>query len=234
MDLRTARFKRRQALRTPTFRTRAARTRRARSGAFCLYAALCAGLAPAAQADVYQWVSSSGSLVFTDDAGAFGRAATGSNAAARNPQPGAASLQVLSSERPKRPDVRVPFRHTSNLIQVTARLNSRLNASFLVDTGASEVVLPLALAEHLGFCAQCPHERATVDVTGVGVKLELPVMWLERISLGSAEVSRIRAIVDPHSQVALLGGEFLKHFVYTIDLDSGVLQLQPRAVRQSD
>jgi predicted aspartyl protease len=182
--------------------------------------------APRARADVYQWTSPSGSVVFSDDASAFAAARP-----AQEREVSKRSLQTVAAALPRESsrEVRVPFQFSGNLIHVTARLNGRVDAPFIVDTGTSHLMIPLRVAEQLGFCKKCKNE--STRVAGVGGMTEMPVMWIEVLSLGSAQVQRVQAVVNENIQFGLLGGGFLNHFIYTVDLDANELQLRRRAAK---
>jgi clan AA aspartic protease (TIGR02281 family) len=173
-----------------------------------------------AAAQVYQWTSSTGSIVISDSRTAFG--ANVPHAVARqNVKPLSSSTQ----ERATR-ETRVPFQILYQLIQVSAQINSTITAPFFVDSGATDVIIPLALAEQLGFCAKCPHERTWVE--GITGRVELPTMWIDRLSVGSIHISRVKVLVSEHIQAGLLGASFLNRFAYTVDLDARELRLRAR------
>jgi aspartyl protease family protein len=77
---------------------------------------------------------------------------------------------------------------------------------FLVDTGASVVVLSREDAQRAGL--QLPSERATA--MGVGGPVEVVPVMLERIAVGGIEARGVQAAVAEDLPVSLLGQSYLQ------------------------
>ena len=77
---------------------------------------------------------------------------------------------------------------------------------FLVDTGASMVVLTEADAQRAGI--QLPSERALA--MGVGGPVEIAPVTLDRIAIGGIEARGVQAAVAEQLPVSLLGQSYLQ------------------------
>ena len=123
----------------------------------------------------------------------------------------------------------IHFTPGARRIPVTALLNSSREQNFLIDTGATNVTIPLKTAEELGFdlSGQVPAHR--VSTAGGGV-----MAWeieLEEIELAGWSLSGIKALVldiPGQPDLGLLGLDFLNNFVVNIDSEAGVLLLEPK------
>lgn len=104
-----------------------------------------------------------------------------------------------------------------------AQING-VSANFVVDTGASNVVMSTAQADQLGLDYRAG-QRETV-ATANGVTLAYGI-GLDSVRVGSVEVYNVHATVVPTSAtVILLGNSFLAHFQMT--QENGELVLEKR------
>ena len=122
-------------------------------------------------------------------------------------------------DRPVR--VRVHRAGTAMLVQV--RLDGRVVAPFLIDTGASDVVIPAAVAHELGL----PESGRTQVYRTANGLVEHPVVMLRSVELGGAMARDVPASVSPTMEVGLLGLSFFNRFTYQIDAAAGVVTLIP-------
>jgi len=199
--------------------------------------------AAVSHADVYRWVDASGQLHFTTEIhevpaqqrGAAERAAASPAAASGTlPRASAAPAALAAAPRASRRSsatsavytVEVGRVGTSMIVPV--RLNDRVTAPFLIDTGATDVLLPQAVAEELGIRIG-PDTRRVRYATANGV-VEHPVVTLESVDLGGARVEGVPASVSPSLSVGLLGLSFFNHFTYEIDAAQGLVRLRPNAL----
>ncbi len=83
---------------------------------------------------------------------------------------------------------------------------------FLLDTGATHVVIPLHIANRLGLEAGQTNHSITANGTVTTYATEL-----DRISIGTIELRHISAAINPntHEDVILLGMTFLKHLEFS-------------------
>jgi clan AA aspartic protease (TIGR02281 family) len=111
--------------------------------------------------------------------------------------------------------LRIPFERRGDVMVVDVTLNDRVSAPFLVDTGASDVSIPAALADRLGIQIgpETPYRRYTT-ANGVIAK---PVITLDSVQAGEARLEQVRASVSSTMDVGLLGGAFFNNFTFQID-----------------
>ncbi len=192
--------------------------------------------AAVSHAEVYRWVEASGELHFTTELhevpaqqrgaaerGAASRAATSGTLSRASAAPALAAASRRSSAASSVYTVEVGRAGTSMIVPV--RLNDRVTAPFLIDTGATDVLLPQAVAEELGIRIG-PDTRRVRYATANGV-VEHPVVTLESVDLGGARVEGVPASVSPSLSVGLLGLSFFNHFTYEIDAAQGLVRLRP-------
>jgi clan AA aspartic protease (TIGR02281 family) len=211
--------------------------------------ALAIGLlaAPASRADVYRWVDESGRTHFTTElheVPANKRAAA--QEAASAPAKQGPTLQTFGTGAAGQPlrtlvqqakrsvgastvfTVQVERAGTSLIVPV--RLNDRVVAPFLIDTGASDVLLPQSVADQLGIEINADTRRVRYS-TANGV-VENPVVMLDAVDLGGARVEGVPASVSPSLGVGLLGLSFFNHFTYEVDAAQGVVRLRPNQLAE--
>jgi clan AA aspartic protease (TIGR02281 family) len=104
-------------------------------------------------------------------------------------------------------------------------LNDQVEAPFLVDTGASGISIPDAIARRLGVRIDADTPRIPVQ-TAAGIVAE-PLIELDSVQVGAARVERLSALVNSSMDVGLLGGTFFNNFVYQVDAAAGVITLRP-------
>ena len=122
----------------------------------------------------------------------------------------------------------IQFTPGTRAIQVAATLNNSIQQQFIVDTGASTVTIPSSTAERLGLAiGNNPLRR----VTTAGGVIEVPEVVLPSITVNDYEVDDVTALViDIPSQpdLGLLGLSFLDRFRMDLNVENGVLILEPR------
>jgi clan AA aspartic protease (TIGR02281 family) len=179
-------------------------------------------------AEIYRWTDVEGRVHFTQDLSqvpAAHRSAAEQGAAA----PRTDRLQIYSTSpaadratvraRSRGPRfgemLRIPFERRGDVMVVEVTLNDRVSAPFLVDTGASDVSIPAALADRLGIQIgpDTPYRRYTT-ANGVIAK---PVITLDSVQAGEARLEQVRASVSSTMDVGLLGGAFFNNFTFQID-----------------
>ncbi len=138
-------------------------------------------------------------------------------------------LRVSPPARPAAPEIiKIERRHSENYIEavLTGPNGHLLPLKFLVDTGASTLVLPRSLAVPLGYAAD--QLRSVHVQTANGKTMGLTTM-LQSVRVGEAETARVAVtFVEDHllGGKLLLGMSFLSRFRMTIDGSNGVLQLE--------
>lgn len=200
-----------------------------------------------AVAEVYRWTDENGRVHFTQDLGqvpprhrrqAEQAAAQPERSRVQTYSTGAASpgdpergVSAPSEARDDGRIYRIPVQRAGTSMLVPVRLNGRVTAPFLIDTGASDVLVPKAVADRLGL-ASGSEARTKRYSTANGI-VEHPVVMLSSVSLGGATVEDVPASVSPHMEVGLLGLSFFNHFTYNVDAASGIVTLQRNRLASS-
>lgn len=205
---------------------------------FALIACL---LALPAEAELYRWIDAAGRLHVTahlDEVppehrpGAAVAASTPSRVqsfASRSPRSEPARAAVSDAKpAPGSGAVHVRVQRAGTGMVVQVRLNERVTAPFLVDTGASDVLLPKKLADDLGI--KTGPETRTVRYTTANGIVEHPIVMLDSVDLGGARVEDVPASISPNMEVGLLGLSFFNHFTYRVDAAAGVITLSPNGM----
>jgi clan AA aspartic protease (TIGR02281 family) len=191
----------------------------------------CLGLAAPATSEVYQWVDENGSISFSDRLHRVPQAAR-STLVRRSSEPETAFLAATGGTDRDRPNSRngvfvVPFERMDALIQVSVRLNEEVTAPFYVDTAASSVVIPAALAARLDLD---PDSAAKIRYarTANG-RVPMSAARLTSVDLQGAAVEDVSCLISDQLEVGLLGASYLRHFKYTVDNAAQTLVLEPLA-----
>lgn len=126
----------------------------------------------------------------------------------------------------------IPLKHAGGLFLVTARINEQVTTNFIVDTGATVVMISETLADQLGLDYVNKPKQRIVTASGF---LESPRILLGSIHVpdeGGVGATNIAAHVAtlpdaPPTIGGLLGQSFLRHFHVTIDAERAVMHLRP-------
>lgn len=123
--------------------------------------------------------------------------------------------------------ITVPVRFAGRAAIVSALLNHNVNASLIIDTGATVTVISRRLANNLSI-------RPTGTMLGhtVGGPIAAPVARLASLKIGAAEVNELSVIVhdfSPNPSIdGLLGMDFLGQFQVSLDSQKQLLGLFPK------
>jgi clan AA aspartic protease (TIGR02281 family) len=207
------------------------------------FASLLAWLVAASGAgQIYRWTDDEGRLHATSDPSqvpARHRAEAEADAAAPRSQDRLQRIEspARSARRTPRPTARgrdavytIPVERAGTSLRVVATLNGRVNAPFLVDTGASDVVIPRAVADRLGLSIT-ESTRTQLYQTANGI-VEAPVVVLDSISLGGAIAEGVSASVSDQMPVGLLGLSYFNRFSYHVDPAAGLVTLRPNQLAE--
>jgi clan AA aspartic protease (TIGR02281 family) len=189
--------------------------------------------APAgAGAEVYRWTDDEGREHFAGSlaevppaARAEAEAAAGRAAPSRFQSFDSPAAPPAAATRPARRGaaLHIPYEQHGNAMLVHVRLNDRVTAPFLVDTGATDVVVPAAVAERAGVMIGADTPRQTY-ATANGL-ISQPVVVFEAVEVGEARVESVRGSVSDSMGVGLLGTSFFNHFTMQIDPAARVITL---------
>ena len=97
------------------------------------------------------------------------------------------------------------------------------SAPFVVDTGASDVAVPSALAAQAGIAVGPDTPRAVYQTANGPVSS--PLVTLDSVEAGEVRLEGVRAHVTDGIPVGLLGGSFFNHFTFQIDPAAGAIVL---------
>ncbi|MEW6101035.1 MAG: retropepsin-like aspartic protease [Candidatus Omnitrophota bacterium] len=129
-----------------------------------------------------------------------------------------AEQRLQEERRPKG----VAFSHDGQSVIISAKLNNKVEANLILDTGATLVMLRRAIAEKLGFDL----DRALPDIQltlADGRKVNGKYVILESIKVQNVEARNVEAgiILDEAGALGsgdgLLGMSFLKKFNFKVD-----------------
>ena len=207
------------------------------------FASLLAWLVAAPGAgQIYRWTDEEGRLHATSDPSqvpARHRARAEADAAAPPVQDRLQRIESPTPAAPRPPRAAprgrdavytVPVERAGTSLRVMATLNGRVHAPFLVDTGASDVVIPRAVADRLGL-AITESTRTQLYQTANGI-VEAPVVLLDSISVGGAVAEGVSASVSDQMPVGLLGLSFFNRFSYHVDPAAGLVTLRPNQLAE--
>ena len=152
-------------------------------------------------------------------------AAPGSTPPPAATAPSATAGSALTMEPGARETYRIRVSRAGTGMIVEVRLNNSVSAPFLIDTGASDVLIPKEVADQLGFRVG-PTTRTKRYSTANGI-ITRPVMMLRSVALGGAVVENVPASVTPDLHFGLLGLSFFNHFTYNVDAANGIVTLEP-------
>jgi clan AA aspartic protease (TIGR02281 family) len=144
-------------------------------------------------------------------------------------QPSSAAGQPSSAAITSRT---VTLRRHGGVLMVPALLNDSVSADFVVDSGASDVVLPATVLDGLRRAGKFSDS----DFTGTqmvkiadGSIVQARTFTLRSLSVGNRVVTNLHASVAPAKATALLGQTFLQRFAsWSIDNERQVLVLKEK------
>lgn len=216
-------------------------------GRFAFVISLLFALAAApAAAEIYKWVDADGQIHFTTDLSKVpARQRIRSEQGARDREAadliqrhsGDSSTAVPARRAPGR--LRTAAKRTYTIkvppgattMHVMVDLNDRVSAPFIIDTGASDVVIPARVADRLGI--EVGPETLTMQYRTANGVVESPVVSLDSVSLGGARVEDVRASISDSLEVGLLGLSYFNHFQYEIDGARGLVHLTPNGLAET-
>ena len=124
----------------------------------------------------------------------------------------------------------VPLEREGKGFYVRLKLDNKVPARFMLDTGASAVQVSRAMARKLGLKL---YRARTVPVMLAGGRyVRGRVVDLQEVALGPARVRHVKAIVLEQDSLGvadgLLGMSFLENFIFSIDTEKEQLILEKR------
>ena len=119
----------------------------------------------------------------------------------------------------------IPFESRGAAMYVYVKLNDRVTAPFIVDTGATDVAVPAHVAKQAGIEITADTPRATYQ-TANG-RISKPIVHLDSVQVGDVRVEGVRGSVSEQMDVGLLGGTFFNNFTFQIDPAAQLITLVP-------
>jgi clan AA aspartic protease (TIGR02281 family) len=184
--------------------------------------------------EIYHWTDAEGRLHFTQRLSDVPRSLRpAAQASARQERKlsaapgGAAAIHARVRPGLRRGGIQVPFEKNGNTMVVYARINDLVTAPFLVDTGASDVLVPAHVARAAGIAIGADTPQAVYH-TANGI-VEQPVITLASVAIGEARVEEVRGSVSEGMQIGLLGGTFFNNFTFQVDPGANLITLFPNA-----
>lgn len=123
----------------------------------------------------------------------------------------------------------IRFRPGTNSIRTVAQLNGTFDQSFIVDTGASSTLVPASTIRRMGL--RIPGNAPRVRVQTANGRVTVPQIKLDSIVIGGYPVRDIHVLVmdmPGQEDTGLLGLNTLDHFRMDLNLEEGILTLEPR------
>ncbi len=122
----------------------------------------------------------------------------------------------------------IPVRaHGNGHFIVEVLINGNIKANLMVDTGATMVILSERLGERLGVNNK---DFPSMSFNTAGGKVEAPLLVLESLKIGNAEVFGLEASTNPNFNGdvdGLLGMSFLGEFKLEMDRENLKILLKP-------
>jgi clan AA aspartic protease (TIGR02281 family) len=135
-------------------------------------------------------------------------------------------LPVVRKQRELLKDAVIKFERENGTPKVPVTINGTLNLLMTFDSGASTVTLTWENAKELGLRPGA--NDPVVEAVGAdGQKTKVQVMTLKSVRLGQFIIGDVECLVFPPSVKGsnLLGGSFLRNFVYRMDLAAGEIHM---------
>jgi clan AA aspartic protease (TIGR02281 family) len=178
--------------------------------------------------EVYRWVDEKGSVYFSDNFDSIPekyRSKAEKRRLRASVQREPQNSKALPASQFQR--VVVPFTRDGNAIIVQALVNGIGTSEFILDTGASLTIIPADQARKLGID---PESGDPMPLSGVGGTVLVPMVKINSLGLGGAEVREMDVVIHPgFRNRGLLGMDFLSEFRLDINYAQNQLTLEQQA-----
>ena len=128
----------------------------------------------------------------------------------------------------------IPLHKEGNSFYTDVKLNKKVKAKLLVDTGASSMQISRSMANKLRINLS-KGDPILVTLAGGSVVRGRSVL-IKEVRLGKVRVKNVRAIILDYDQMessdGLLGMSFLNHFIFQMDTKRSQLILQQRVANE--
>jgi clan AA aspartic protease (TIGR02281 family) len=136
-------------------------------------------------------------------------------------------LQFVRHERATINSAAIKFNNENGVPEVTVVLNGNQTVRMILDSGASLVCISWELAQQLGMNPG-PNDQKNHATLADGRTVETTLMTLKSVRLGPFTAENVLCSVASREEKGtenLLGGSFLRNFVYRMDLAAGVVHM---------
>jgi len=148
----------------------------------------------------------------------------------------AENLPLIRQQRAAVNSEAIKFNNDNGTPQVDVTLNGSVKVPMILDSGASIVSLSWDVAQKLGMTPGPDDPKVNFTIAD-GSTVEASIMHIKSVRLGQFEAQDVLCSVAPRSAQEvpnLLGGTFLRNFVYRMDLDAGVVHMSQLAPKTPD
>ena len=192
-----------------------------------LFMIVLVALAYPAGAEMYRWVDEKGTVHFTDDLSTIPERYRPDAETRKGPREtppsgarGKSTASPLSQPPPKTSEPQgfeVPLSRRNQIMFVEVLLNGRVKRNFIVDSGASYILIDRGTAKDLGITID--EYTPFIPVTTVSDIILTPLVTLKSVQVGGAEVENVDALIYtmPTEKEGLLGNSFLGKFRMVLD-----------------
>jgi clan AA aspartic protease (TIGR02281 family) len=188
---------------------------------------------PSSYGEMYKWVDEKGTVHFTDDLLSIPEKYR-QDAETRKPpkeistsQPKEEPKSIPSSKISEGEGITVDLVRKHELFLVEVVLNRWMKQQFIIDTGASFTLISRQAARELGITIN--ETTPFIQVASVSDVISTPLVTLESIRVGEAEVENVEILIYPMAGGGdgLLGNSFLNKFKVEIDSINSKMTLYP-------
>src|SRR5262245_32787367 len=203
--------------------------------------------AAGALAEIYRWTDADGRVHFTQDLSQVpaGQRATAASAARASGEGRGQTFESPSASGPAAPApagdspasspparaYRLRVQRGGAGMLVEALVNGVHRVPFLIDTGATDVLIPRSVARRIGLEVG-PEARTKRYATANGM-IEQPVVMLDSVDLGGAVAREVPASIGPELEFGLLGLSYFNRFDTHVDAAAGVVTLVPNGLAEA-
>lgn len=194
-------------------------------------------------AEMYQWVDEKGTVHFADDLSKIPERYRPGAKILKPPHeratPEAQEKPALPLPAPPTPKasepegIEVALSRRGGVFLTEVLLHGRVKRRFVVDTGASSVLISWETVKELDLTID--EETPVVPVATPSDVVLVPLVTLKSVRVGNAEVENVEALVQtmPSGEEGLLGQSFLNKFRVVLDAANGKMTLFPMQEKSS-
>lgn len=188
---------------------------------------------PSSYGELYKWVDEKGTIHFTDDLLSVPERYR-QDAETRNPPKDISTSQPQEEPKSIPPPpvseekgITVDLVRKHELFLVEVVLNGWKKQQFIIDTGATFTLINRQTARELGITIN--ETTPFIQVASVSDIISTPLVSLESLRVGKAEVENVEILIYPMAGGAdgLLGNSFLNKFKVEIDSINNKMTLHP-------